>query len=144
MRRRMFAAGKLGRFSPGGISQMRFAFAIFLIGSTAGAQAPIAELKPAEKAEALQLFKEIRTNGRGPYATIHWYCRDGRVLEVNTPCGGKGGFQHASASRSAERLSQFNFDVGQLLAGMPFEEFFDEKRNHFRLREIIAINYLTS
>src|ERR1700745_292498 len=121
MRRRMFADSKLGRFSPGGISPMRFAFAIFLIGSPAGAQPPIAELKPAEKAEALQLFKEIRTNGRGPYATIHWYCRDGRVLEVNMPCGGKGGFQHAPASRSAQRLSEFNFDVAEFFAGMPFE-----------------------
>ena len=52
--------------------------------------------------------------------------------------------QHASASRSAERLAQLNFDLAQMLAGLPFEEFLDEKRNHFRLREIVAINCLTN
>ena len=123
---------------------MRLLLTIVLINISARGQAPIPELKPAEKVEALQLFKEIRANARGPYSTIHWYCRDGRVLPVNTPCGGKGGFQHAAAGNSAQRLSQLNFDVAQMLAGMPFEQFFDEKRNHFQLREIIAINYLTN
>jgi hypothetical protein len=117
---------------------------LILISACARGQAPIPELKPAEKTEALQLLGEIRANVRGPYGTIHWYCRDGRILAVDTPCGGKGGFQHASASRSAQRLSHLNFNVAQMLAGMPFEQFFDENRNHFQLREIIAINYLTN
>jgi hypothetical protein len=122
----------------------RFLFTVLLISASARAQAPIPELTSAEKTEALRLFTEIGANVRGPYGTIHWYCRDGRILEVNTPCGGKGGFQHASASQSAQRLAQLNFDVAQLLAGMPFEQFFDERRNHFWLREIVAINYLTN
>ncbi len=118
--------------------------AILLICTNASAQALIPLLKPAEKAEAIRLLGEIRANRWGPYGTIHWYCKDGRVLAVNTPCGSNGGFQHASPSRSAERLAQLNFDVAQLLAGLPFDEFFDEKRNHFRLREIVAINYLSN
>ena len=91
-----------------------------------------------------RLFGEIRTNSRGPYGTIHWYCRDGLVLPVDTPCGGKGGFQHASPGRSAERLAQLNFDIARMLAGLPFEQFLDEKRNNFGLREIVAVNYLTN
>ena len=107
-------------------------FGILFICTNVAAQAPIPPLTPPEKTEANRLFGEIRTNSRGPYGTIHWYCRDGRVLPVDTPCGGKGGFQHASPGRSAERLAQLNFDVAQMLAGLPFEEFLDEKRNHFR------------
>src|SRR5438270_3397233 len=45
---------------------LRFLFAIVLISSIAGAQAPIPELKPGEKTQALQLFREIRTNAWGP------------------------------------------------------------------------------
>jgi hypothetical protein len=127
-----------------GKRMMRLVPTILLSIASAVAQAPIPELTTAEKTEALKLIAEIRANPRGPYGTIHWYCRDGRILDVNTPCGGKGGFQHASASPSAERLAQLNFDVAQMLAGMSFEQFFDEKRNHFWLREIIAINYLTN
>jgi hypothetical protein len=126
------------------IRMIQLALTILLGSASARGQAPIPELTTAEKTEALQLFTEIRRNPRGPYGTIHWYCRDGRILDVNTPCGVKGGFQHASASRSAERLAQLNFDVAQMLSGMPFEQFFDEKRNHFWLREIVAINYLTN
>jgi rifampicin phosphotransferase len=123
---------------------IRLVVTIFLAGACAQGQAPIPDLTSAQKTEALRLLAEVRANARGPYGTIHWYCRDGRVLPVNTRCGGKGGFQHASPSPSAQRLAELNFDVAQLLAGTPFDQFFDEKRNHFGLREIVAINYLTN
>ena len=83
---------------------MRF-FVIIFASLSVGAQEPLPDLKPAEKVEAIRLFNEIRTNTRGPYGVIHWYCRDGRVLPVDTPCGGKGGFQHAAASPSATRVN---------------------------------------
>ena len=120
----------------------RILFAILLGGSAVRAQSPIPDLKPAERAEAQRLLTEVRSNVWGPYGTINWYCRDGRILAVNTPCGGKGGFQHAAPSRAAQRLSQLNFDLARFLAGLPFADFFDEKRNHFWLRQQVASNYL--
>ncbi len=123
------------------ITELMIAFVLLTV--MARGQAPIPELTSAQKTESLQLLAEIRKNAWGPYGTIQWYCRDGRVLAVNTPCGGKGGFQHASASRSAQRLAPLNFDIAQMLAGMSYEQFLDERRNYFWLRELVAINYLT-
>lgn len=122
---------------------MRWLPAIFLGCLTAYGQAPIPRLTTSQRAEALKLFNEIRSNVWGPYGAIQWHCKDGRVLPVNTPCGGKGGYQYADPSASARRLQSLNFDISRALADLPFDAFFDEKRNHFFLREIITINYLT-
>src|ERR1700752_4679694 len=69
----------------GGKFTMWLALTVLLISGSARGQAPIPKLKPIEKAEALRLFDEIRANRWGPYGTIHWYCRDGRVLAVSVP-----------------------------------------------------------
>ena len=122
---------------------MRWIFAIFLYCVMAYGQVPIPRLTPAQKTEAQRLFAEVRSHVWGPYGAIQWHCKDGRILPVNTPCGGKGGYQYADPSAAARRLQAFNFDIARALADLPFETFFDEKRNHFFLREMITINYLT-
>jgi hypothetical protein len=107
------------------------------------AQAPIPELSSAQKAEALKLFQEVRTAPRGPYGPIRWYCDDGRVLPpAGTPCGEGKGHQHAAPSDASLKLAGQNFDIARFLAGMPFEQYFDEQRNHFWLRQMVLFEFL--
>ncbi len=122
---------------------MRWIAAIVLCSFAVHAQAPVPRLTSAQRTEARKLFADIRSNVWGPYGAIRWHCKDGRVLPVSTPCGGKGGYQYADPGPAALRLQAFNFDIARALADLPFETFFDEKRNHFFLRQTIAINYLT-
>ncbi len=111
--------------------------------SLAWGDAPIPELSNAEKREAQELFEQIRADPRGPYGPIRWYCNDGRVLPAQgTPCGEVRGYQHASPNEAAEQLARYNFDLARFLAGMSFEEFLDQDRNHFWLRQMILIDFL--
>ena len=130
-----------------GVALMRTLQLVFclLTASAAGfAQAPIPQLTPAQTAEAARLFDQIRRDPRGPYGPIRWYCKDGRVLPPKgVPCGTGQGYQHASPSAAAQRLAKLNFDVARFLAGMSFEEYFDETRNHFWLREMVLHEFLS-
>lgn len=109
------------------------------------AQAPISPLNEQQTAEARRLFESIRKDPRGPYGRIRWYCNDGRVLPpAGAPCGPKGGFQHAEPSTAAQALAKLNIDLARFLAGMPAETFLDRGRNHFWLRQLVMLDYLSS
>jgi hypothetical protein len=106
-------------------------------------QEALPDLSPAEAAEAARLMEAVRKDPRGPYGAIAWYCKDGRKLPPKgAPCGKEGGFQHAEPSEAARRLAALHFDLARLLAGLSFEDFFDSKRNHFGLRELVMLDYL--
>lgn len=114
-----------------------------LAATVAVAQGPLPPLKDEQKAEARQLIDAIRKDPRGPFGAIQWYCKDGRVLPaVGTPCGKAQGFQHAAPSAAARRLEALDYRLGRFLAGLPFEEFLDSRRNHYWLREMLVQAYL--
>ncbi len=108
------------------------------------AEAPLPALTDAQKAEVKRLFSLIQKDPRGPFGAIQWYCKDGRVLPpAGTPCGRQAGFQHAAPSDAARKLEAFDYRLARFLAGLPFEDFLDAKRNYYWLREMIMLNYLT-
>ncbi len=101
-------------------------------------------LKPEAAREAHKLLEGFKSNPRGPYARIRWFCKDGTVLPpAGVPCKELGGgFQHGELSPAALKLAAWNLDVGTVLAGLPFEEFLDAKRDHHRLKQLVLEQYL--
>lgn len=124
---------------------MRLSFwgVLTLASLAAPAQAPLPLLTDAQKAEVRRLFAQIKADPRGPFGAIQWYCKDGRVLPpAGTPCGRQAGFQHAAPSDAARKLETLDYRLARFLAGLPFEDFLDARRNHYWLREMLVLNYL--
>lgn len=99
---------------------------------------------PDSAAVARRIIREMKHDPRGPYRRIRWFCNDGTVHPPTPyPCEGRGGgVQHGQLSDPARRLGKMGFHVGQLLVELPFEEFLDAERNHYRLRELVVQHYL--
>jgi hypothetical protein len=101
-------------------------------------------LTPQQAAEARKLIAEFKTNPRGPYSRIRWFCNDGSVHPpAGLPCKPLGGGrQHAELGPAARKLAEWNLDVGTIVAALSFEEFFDAKRDHHRLKQLVLERYL--
>ena len=71
-------------------------------------------------AEFRRWIAEMKTEPRGPFAAIKWFCRDGRVLPPRDyACASKGqGWQHGEWSQRTRTLRAQGFEVATLLAGL--------------------------
>jgi len=101
-------------------------------------------LTPAQAREAQKLVSGFKKHPKGPYLRIRWYCNDGSVHPPQgLPCKPLGGGrQHAEISPQAARLAQWNLDLGTILAPLAFHEFFDLRRDHHRLKQLVLEQYL--
>lgn len=116
---------------------------LILVSCVARAGGPLPALTEAQKAEARRLIELIRKDPRGPFGAIQWYCKDGRVLPAaGAPCGRAGGFQHAAPNEAARKLEALDYRVARFLSGLSFEDYFDDRRNHYWLREMLMLSYL--
>jgi hypothetical protein len=113
------------------------------LGFSEGLFPPLTE---AQARQARKAIADFKANPKGPWIRIRWYCKDGSILPpAGTPCAALGGgIQHAEASPAARELARWNLDTGTILAGLPFEEWFDAKRDHHRLKEIVLEKYLVA
>ncbi|MEZ5403448.1 MAG: PEP/pyruvate-binding domain-containing protein [Bryobacteraceae bacterium] len=99
----------------------------------------------AQQAEnARQWIGGFKTNLRGPYLRIRWYCKDGSVLPpAGNPCKDLGGgVQHAELNSQAVRLASWNVHAGTLLTGLAYDDLFDAAQYHHRLKELVLEAYL--
>ena len=102
-------------------------------------------LTPAQVNEARRSIAEFKTNPKGPFIRIRWFCEDGSVHPPSPPpaCAQKRkGYQHGEPSPAALRLAAMNINAGTILAGAPFEALFDAARDHHRLKELVLEKYL--
>lgn len=103
------------------------------------------DLSPSQIQQARKTLNEFKSNPKGPYLQIRWYCKDGSVLPpAGTPCASRGGgIQHAELSPAALKLAAWNIDTGTILSSVSFEQLFDAARNHHWLKELVLEKYLT-
>ncbi len=101
-------------------------------------------LTGAQNAAAARIIRGFKTNPKGPFLRIRWFCNDGTVHPPSPPpCSDRGGgVQHAELSPQALSLRQWNIDAGTILTGLPFTELFDVARDHHRMRELVLERYL--
>ncbi|HJZ97641.1 MAG TPA: hypothetical protein VKE70_14125, partial [Candidatus Solibacter sp.] len=104
----------------------------------------IPSLDSKQSQQARKILQEFKSNPKGPYLQIRWFCKDGSLQPpAGTPCKSRGGgAQYAELSPAARQLAKWNLDVGTVLAGLDFATFFDAARDHWRARELILENYL--
>jgi hypothetical protein len=98
----------------------------------------------AASEEAQTLLERVKTNQRGPFAGLRWFCSDGTDHPPRPyPCGDRGGgHQHGQLSSDALRLYELGYPVGTLFIALPWEVFLDVDNRHERLRETALQGYL--
>ena len=103
------------------------------------AEGLIPALTDAQIREARKVLTDFRTNPRGPFYRIRWFCKDGTEHPPSPPpCADRGGgVQHASLSAEAVRLEKWNLDVGTVLASGKVDDWIDADRDHHRLKQLV-------
>ncbi len=106
----------------------------------------IQPLTETQAAEARKILASFKSNPRGPFQRIRWFCNDGAVLPPDgTPCREHGGgYQHGELSAGALKLVSWNIHTGTILAGLPYEVLLDEPRDHHWLKELVLEKYLVA
>ncbi len=119
--------------------------ALLVLAFFARADSLLPPLTPQQAREAARLIASFKGNPKGPYFQIRWYCNDGSVHPpADLPCKPRGGgFQHAELSAAARQLAAWNLDLGVILVALDFEKFFDAKRDHHLLKQLVLEKYLT-
>ena len=71
-------------------------------------------------AEFRRWVAEMKSQPRGPFVSIKWFCRDGRVLPPRDyACAAKGqGWQHGEWSERTRTMRAQGYEIATLLAGM--------------------------
>lgn len=104
----------------------------------------IPPLTAEQAAEARRILESFKSNPRGPFYRIRWFCNDGSEHPPSPPpCRDLGGgYQHASLSPETLKLAEWNIDVGTILAGKSFDALLDARRDHWRLKQMVLEHYL--
>lgn len=91
------------------------------------------------------LIESFKKDERGPYQAIRWFCPDGRVLPPDQRCGQPGSIQHALHKDVVQKIAEEQgIYLGQILAGTPYEDFWDAAAQNSRLKQYQLEKYLQS
>ena len=92
--------------------------------------------QPVTDQEIKSRIERYKTDPRGPFKEIRWYCPDGTIVPPQERCPQPGGVQRAKHKEEVEKLAQSNhIFLGQILATTPFPEFWDNEFFHSRLKQ---------
>jgi len=97
----------------------------------------------AEKVRAM--IDKYKSEKRGPYRDIRWFCKDGTTREARNPCPDKPGNQRARLRDEVTALAEKDhIFLGQILASTSNEDFWDEANSQSRLKQYQLEKYLRS
>jgi hypothetical protein len=102
----------------------------------------------AQKVDNTQLKKQIETyksDPRGPYRDIRWFCKDGTDLPPQERCPNGEGVQRARYKDAVISLGENqHIFLGQILSTTDREAFWDAGNYHSRLKQYQLERYLRS
>lgn len=85
----------------------------------------------------------FKSDPKGPYAAIHWFCPDGTTVPASQRCKDAGGIQHALLKPAVARLAESDgIYWGQILAGTQNADFLDAAHHFSRLKQYQLERYL--
>ncbi|WP_116105683.1 PEP/pyruvate-binding domain-containing protein [Lewinella sp. IMCC34191] len=93
-----------------------------------------------------ELIEQYRSDRRGPYRGIFWFCSDGSQRPARDPCPeDEDAQQHADYTPDIKRLMrEQDLYFGQILAGTEYDEFWNAGDDHSRLKQFQLNNYLVA
>jgi len=95
--------------------------------------------------ELKKLVQSFKTDPRGPFQAIRWFCPDGSILPPTQRCPQPGGIQHALHKDVVQEIAQQQgIYFGQILAGTAYADFFDHANQNSRLNQYQLEKYLQS
>ncbi|MDX1667640.1 MAG: phosphoenolpyruvate synthase, partial [Saprospiraceae bacterium] len=87
-------------------------------------------------AEIERMVAKFKTDSRGPYRDIRWYCKTGEVLPPSERCPTPGGVQRARYREEVVSLAEVrHVFLGQILSTTSKEDFWDEANYQSRLKQ---------
>lgn len=90
-------------------------------------------------------IESLKSDPRGPYQDIRWYCKDGTTVAPQERCPQPGGVQHARLKPSILELEKSNgLYLGQILTGTDFSVFWDDAKLNSRIKQYQLEKYLKS
>ncbi|MEM6732677.1 MAG: hypothetical protein AAF658_14050, partial [Myxococcota bacterium] len=105
----------------------------------------LALAEPLEEAavqRARVWIEEMKTNRRGPYEGVMWFCDDGTILPPKSYACVKhgGGVQYGILKSESKKLGTLGVPVGTILTSLTLKEFTDD--GFYRGRAFIVENFL--
>ncbi len=88
-------------------------------------------------------IEKYKTDLRGPYKDIRWFCKDGSIIMPKESCPEPGGVQHARYKDEVVALGESNhIFLGQILTSTSKEDFWDTDNYNSRLKQYQLEKYL--
>jgi hypothetical protein len=94
--------------------------------------------------ERVSFYKE---NTRGPYKSIHWFCKNGEVRDARDPCPDNkdDAVQHADYRDDTKEIAKkYHIFFAEILANTDRTAFWDEENNQSRVKQYQINRYLES
>ena len=99
---------------------------IFLFVHDVPAQTPV---------DVEELVRTLKSDSRGPFQSIAWFCPDGTVLPASQRCPEPGGIQHGLHRDVIKEVEGQGIYLGQLLTGLDRSVFLDKAAGFSRARQ---------
>ncbi len=93
--------------------------------------------------EIKELISKFKTDAKGPYKAIRWFCPDGSTVPPEQRCPMPGGVQRAQYKDAVIDLAKTNkIYLGQILSATNPKDFWDLENQHSRLKQYQIEKYL--
>lgn len=89
-----------------------------------------------------ELVRTLKTDSRGPFKSIAWFCPDGTVLPASQRCAQPGGVQRGVHKDIVTQLEGQGIYLGQVLPGHDRSVFLDKAHDYSRARQYQIEAYL--
>lgn len=88
-------------------------------------------------------IQEYKTDPRGPFKDIRWFCPDGTINMPRVPCTETGGHQHARHKDIVNNIAKNrHIFLAQILTNTEPSDLWDANNNHSRIKQYILEDYL--
>ncbi|HCY86630.1 MAG TPA: hypothetical protein DHV36_15960, partial [Desulfobacteraceae bacterium] len=108
-----------------------------------GVSAPVTARNPSGPDGDATRIQALKSDARGPFQSIQWYCPDGKILPAKERCASPGGRQHGRLKDwVADLARKRHIFLNVVLSGADPFAVWDEKTFQSRLKQYALVQYL--